>query len=289
MRPDPLECRMPELPEVEAVRRLMQRALVGQRLMEVEVADDPIVFKKTAPETLQAALTGRTVSEIGRRGKYWWLEFEDHPWLFGHLGMSGWIREIGTENARLIEHGKAPRDDENGRPRFLKLRLTTESGRSVVLTDGRRLARAWLADGYGVDPGTAKLGPDAFDAMPSVEGLTAIFGRRKAPIKALLMDQSLLAGVGNYLADEGLYQAGIAPFRPANTLSPNEWEALRTSLLRIMGHAIEVDADYERFPENWLFHFRWGGARGASEIEGQAIERIEVGGRTTAWVPSRQK
>lgn len=277
---------MPELPEVETVRRVMRRALGGKRIARAEVVNDSIVCE-SPPEGIRAALEGATVVEIGRRGKTWWLELDRRPWLGGHLGMSGWIRELGAPTTRLMEHGNAPLDDENGRPRFLKLLLEAEDGARVAFTDGRRLGRLWLMDEG--DARLAKLGPDALDEMPDVDELAALFSRRKAPIKAVLMDQETLAGVGNYLADEALYQAGIAPKRSAASLDKAEVATLRDCLLRVMREAIEVEADYERFPAGWLFLHRWGGKKGSDEIEGQPIVRETVGGRTTAWVPTRQR
>src|SRR3954465_7570465 len=138
---------MPELPEVETVRRIMRRVLKGHKIVDVEVVPDTIIFGSTPPEAFVEALKGRTVTEIGRKGKYWWIELDHKPWLFGHLGMAGWIRELGASTTRLREHGNAPLDDENGRPRFLKFLLTTDEGKRISFTDARRLGRVWLSEG----------------------------------------------------------------------------------------------------------------------------------------------
>lgn len=108
-------------------------------------------------------------------------------------------------------------------------------------------------------------------------------------MKAVLLDQSVFAGVGNYIADEVLYHAEIAPKRHGSSLTPDEVTALHAAIQRVIGHAVEVDADYERFPEEWLFHHRWGGKKGAEQIGAHAIVRETVGGRTTAWVPTIQR
>jgi len=125
--------------------------------------------------------------------------------------------------------------------------------------------------------------------LPSERELGELFGRRRIPIKALLLDQSALAGIGNWIADEVLYQAGIAPKRSAASLTPSEITALRRAIRTVLARAVKVGADYKRFPKSWLFEHRWGGTRGVGRINGQRIVREEVGGRTTAWVPSRQK
>lgn len=280
---------MPELPEVESVRRLMTRVLKGQRVVEVEVAPDEIVLGGVDPAAFRAAIEGRTLQGVGRKGKYWWLDFGEPPVVFGHLGMSGWIRELGQPTIRLKEHGNAPLDDESGRPRFLKLMMTAESGQRIAFTDGRRLARLWLGQSPELDSRVSKLGPDALDELPDVEALLKTLNRRKAPLKALLLDQKLFAGVGNWIADECLYQAGLAPKRTGDTLTRDEVANLRSRLLEILQHAVDVNADKEQFPSGWLFHHRWDGDRGPEVIDGEPIVRETVGGRTTAWVPTRQR
>lgn len=281
---------MPELPEVETVCRTIRHALQGKRITQVEVVADSIVFGSAPPKAVEKALLGRTVKAVGRRGKLFWLSLSgDGPTLFGHLGMSGWVREVGLEGTRLRGHGKAPFDDEHGRPRFLKLAILARSGRGVVLTDPRRLGRVWLGPSPEEDARVKRLGPDAFDDLPSAKELLALFARRKLSIKAVLLDQGTLSGIGNWIADEVLYQSRIAPKRVAASLSATEVAALRRAIVSVLAHAVKVGADYERFPKTWLFEHRWGGTRGAEQIAGQRIVREEVGGRTTAWVPTRQK
>ncbi len=280
---------MPELPEVESVCRLMRRTIQGKPILRVEVVPDEIVLSGHPPEAVHAALHGRTVVNVGRHGKFWWLELDgDGPTVFGHLGMSGWVREVGTDGKRLHSHGKAPLVDANGRPRFMKLLIEVEGG-GVAFTDSRRFARIWLGESSETDKQVKRLGPDAFESLPSAKELVAKLAKRKAPIKAVLLDQKAFAGIGNWIADEVLYQAKIAPKRLASSLSEREVAALRKSIQEVLAHAVEVDADYERFPETWLFEHRWGGGKGAERFVGGEIVRETVGGRTTAWVPERQK
>lgn len=279
---------MPELPEVETVCRIMRRALVGKELTDVEVVDDPIVLSGAPNEMVRQALLGARVTEIGRKGKFWWICTDREQALCGHLGMAGWIRELGKPSGRLLEHGDKPLDDEEGRPRFLKLRLTADDGATIVFTDGRRLGRLWLAADPEADPRIAKLGPDAFLGLPTVGDLEKALGKRSAPIKALLLDQVFLSGIGNYLADEVLYQSRIAPKRAADTLTKKEVAALRDAIVSVLRIAVESDADFDRLPREWLVHHRWGGKRGKPQVDGQPIVRETVGGRTTAWVPARQ-
>jgi formamidopyrimidine-DNA glycosylase len=113
--------------------------------------------------------------------------------------------------------------------------------------------------------------------------------RRQGPIKAALLDQRLFAGVGNWIADEVLYQAGIRPDRRASSLGPGAVRRLRSRLLSIVRRAAAVDADSDRFPRTWLFHHRWGKDADARTSRGERITHTTIGGRTTAWVPKRQR
>lgn len=281
---------MPELPEVETVCRLMRRALQGKRIARVEIVPDSIVFSGLSAKAIENALLGRTVREVGRHGKFFWLTLDgDGPTVYGHLGMSGWVRAVGKQGTRLHGHGDAPFDDDAGKPRFLKLGVSARDGSGFVFTDPRRLGRVWLGPPPDAERRVKRLGRDAFDDLPSAGELCALFGRRRIPIKAVLLDQGALAGIGNWIADEVLYQARIAPKRSAASLTAGEVAALRRAIRSVLARAVEVEADHRRFPKSWLFKHRWGGTRGAEQIGGQAIVREQVGGRTTAWVPTRQK
>ncbi len=281
---------MPELPEVETVCRVMRRVLVGERIARVDVVPDPLVFSGHSPRAIRQALVGRVVEAIGRRGKVFWIDLRGSgPNVFGHLGMSGWIREVGAHGTRLQSQGEAPLDDERGLPRFLRLRIETSGGNAVALTDPRRLGRIWLGASAEKERRIARLGRDAYDDLPSNDELATLLRPRKRAIKAVLLDQTVLAGIGNWIADEVLYQAGIAPARPASSLSASEVSALRNAVRAVLKHAVRVEADARRFPKSWLFEHRWGGSRGADRIGGERILREVVGGRTTAWVPTRQR
>ena len=107
-------------------------------------------------------------------------------------------------------------------------------------------------------------------------------------MKSLLLDQSFAAGVGNWIADEVLYQAGIDPRRRAPSLTDAEARRLRTRLAAIVTRAVDANADDARYPRSWLFHRRWGKHADARTTRGDRIEHLTIGGRTTAWVPAAQ-
>ena len=124
--------------------------------------------------------------------------------------------------------------------------------------------------------------------MPTINQLVRK-GRRKVTAKGLLLDQSFAAGVGNWIADEILYQAEIAPDRRVDELDDAELERIRRRTAAIIKKAVSVNSVSSRFPKTWLFHHRWGRPEDARTSRGEPIEITTVAGRTTAWVPSVQR
>ena len=278
---------MPELPEVEAARTLVMRAARGRRITRVIAADDPIVFEGVPAARFRRALTGRKILGAHRHGKHLWLELDERPWPCFHFGMSGGLYAPDRKAVKLKSsrsHG-----DQTWPPRFMKLRLVLDDGGELVYADARRLGRVRLRHDPAAEPPISRLGFDALVALPTARALADVLATRSAPIKAVLLDQSFSAGVGNWIADEVLYQARIAPGRPARTLSAEEVRRLRAAIRLVVGTAVRLGADGDRFPRSWLFHRRWGRQLGAVTARGQSIRHDTVGGRTTAWVPAVQR
>ena len=281
---------MPELPEVEAARRVAQKVAAGRRIVEAHVADDPIVFEGVAPARVRRALVGRRVKAVRRHGKHLWLELDRRPWPSLHFGMTGGIHLPAGRAVRLVSDGSVDRPDWP--PRFTKLHLRFAGGGELALADGRRLGRIRLRRDPVTEPPISTLGFDALHALPTPARFHALLRERRSPIKVVLLDQSFAAGIGNWIADEVLYQAGIAPKRRASTLSAAEAGRLRTRIRSVIGGAVRAGSDSDRFPRWWLFHRRWGHRRGgppATTVRGEHIRHETVGGRTTAWVPSAQR
>jgi formamidopyrimidine-DNA glycosylase len=265
---------LPELPEVEAARRAVVRHLKGRLVVEVRCAPDPIVLAGGSARRIEKAMRGATILGASRFGKHLWFELDRKPWPVFHFGMTG--------DFHFLREGAAP-------PRFLRLELVLDDSRRFAFTDARRFGRLRLAHDPRNEPPLSGLGHDPFFGLPSLADLHREIGSRTAPIKAVLLDQSTFAGVGNWIADEVLYQAALRPQRPAADLSKVEVGRLRSALLRVIRRAVAVNADSDRFPKGWLFHRRWGRVKGATTVSGAAIVHDTVGGRTTAWVPSRQR
>ncbi len=279
---------MPELPEVEVARRLLERVAQGRRIVGVRCADDPIVFERAPAARIRRALSGRRVVAVRRHGKHLWLELDRRPWPSFHFGMAGGFEAPDDHGARLVSQGKAARRP-GWPPRFTKLELDLDDGGAVAMTDARRLGRIRLRRDPRGEPPMSRLGWDALHELPPPARFAAQLGARGAPVKAVLLDQAFAAGVGNWIADEVLYQARIAPQRRASTLTRAEAEGLRRAIRAVVGTAVRAGADSDRFPRTWLFHYRWGRRADARDARGRAIRHGTVGGRTTAWVPGVQQ
>ncbi|MEM9882754.1 MAG: DNA-formamidopyrimidine glycosylase family protein [Planctomycetota bacterium] len=267
---------MPELPEVECWgRRFAERACRGKTITQAWARpDETIVIEGVSPRKLAAALRGRTVEACHRHGKQmWWTLSGDGPQPLWHFGMSGRF--------------KTPDPDED-RPKFTKIELTFDDGTRLAYVDPRRFGRVRLAENPPNEPPLSDLGPDALDDLPGSRWWYEHLAKRKTPIKALLLNQSFLAGIGNWIADEVLYQAEVAPQRQANKLSHDEIKAIRNKTRYVLTKACAWDADYTHFPDTWLFHHRWGKKDDALTGRGEEIDFDTVGGRTTAWVPKVQ-
>ena len=265
---------MPELPEVERGRKVAEIVALNQRIIHARCANDDIVFCDQSPRTVTRRLKGRTVTAACRHGKQIWLEFDAGPALLLHFGMTGALHAY---------------DQAEQRPKFWKIELEFENGRRLAMPDARRFGRIRMRDDPRNEPPIANLGFDPLLEMPPPAEFAKKLSRRSATIKGLLLDQGFSAGVGNWIADEILYQAGIAPQRRANELDEREVKSVRRCLRSVVYKAVAVDAVSRRFPRTWLFHHRWGKTRGARTARGEAIAFDTVAGRTTAWVPEAQQ
>jgi formamidopyrimidine-DNA glycosylase len=267
-------------------RRLAARVAVGRRIVAVWCAADPIVLERATPARLSGALRGRRVRAARRHGKHLWLELDRRPWLLMHFGMTGGLHAPSRPSLRLRSSRGAPAP--GWPPRFVKLRLTFDDGGELALADARRLGRIRLRHDPRGEPPLSGLGFDALRELPSAARILALLRERTAPMKALLLDQTFAAGVGNWIADEVLYQARIDPHRPARTLSAAEASRLRRRLHAILATAVKLGADGDRYPKSWLFHHRWDHDPLVRTATGARIRWETIAGRTTAWAPSIQ-
>jgi len=209
---------LPELPEVETIKRELAPHVVGRTFASVTICDDKPI-KQPEPERFCQNLAGQRIDRLERRGKYLIFHLSSGQALIVHLRMTG---------ALLLN----PRDPNHARVIF-----HFDDSSQLAFTDRRRLGAIWLAeDAKAV---TRKLGPEPLEAHFTTEILAKLLQKRQAPIKAVLLDQSLIAGIGNMYADEALFLARIHPLRQANSLSHQEVQELYQAIRQVLQKAID--------------------------------------------------
>jgi formamidopyrimidine-DNA glycosylase len=275
---------MPELPEVETIRRQLAPALVGRVLHRLEVLD-PRWCDPAPPEELAAATEGRTIEAVTRRGKYLTLELTDEVYVVMHLRMTG--------NLLLVK----PTDDDPAR-RHLRVRFEIGDER-LLFVDQRRFGTGvvllgadardeYFASRLGVEP----LSPDF-----TADALRLLAKGRRAPVKAFLLTQERIAGVGNIYADEALYRARIHPLRPVGTLRRPQIAELRDAVVASLEAGIDArgatiddfrhsDGARGSFQDRFMVHLREGEPCARC---GTSIRKLRAAGRGTYVCPRCQR
>jgi formamidopyrimidine-DNA glycosylase len=272
---------MPELPEVETVRRRLLSHLSGRTLADVDVLDHRLTDPEP-PEAVAARLQGVRIETIGRRGKYLIAELDDGAALLVHLRMTGNLLWLSAPPAVA--------------PRFLRARALLDDGSYLAYTDVRRFgtwrvaedgAEAWLA---------GKLGPEPLDTWAAAD-LARSFAGRKAPVKAAILDQRVVAGVGNIYADEALFAARIHPAAPAGRLSRARVARLHAAVIAALEAGIEAqgasirdfrtpDGGYGSAQERFAAYGRGGEP---CVICGTPLRRTVIAQRGTSYCPRCQR
>jgi formamidopyrimidine-DNA glycosylase len=271
---------MPELPEVESARTVIERAALEREIVGVDDSDT-YECRPHRPGEIRAAMLGRQFTAVHRRGKSMWLDTSGNGWsaapgpaLGIHLGMSGKI-VIARGRGGDIEGGDYwERGRTSGDYRFTRFSVMFADGESLLLLDPRRLGRVRL------DPPVDALGPDAREI--SRAQFSAAFTRGTAPAKARLLDQDAIAGIGNLLADQVLWQAKINPARPVGDLS----RADTNRLYRAVRYSVEESVTGGGVHTLPILSFRQEGAR--CPRCGAPMVRGKVAGRTTWWCSREQ-
>jgi formamidopyrimidine-DNA glycosylase len=282
---------MPELPEVETIRGQLALLVEGRRLLHVEILD-PRWSRPLAPAELEEALQGRRVERLGRRGKYLVWHLSDDVYLAQHLRMTGAVlADPDPEPAHTRVRVKLGARKGAGRGE--------RGGRKLAIVDPRRFGTGELLLGAEAmeEFFAARLGLEPFEEGFTAEHLRGLAKGRRAPIKALLLDQRKIAGVGNIYADEALFRAGIHPLRAAGTLTMAQWERLRETTIAALSAGIDargatiddfrhVDGVRGSFQHQFLVHMREGEPCGTC---GTTIVKMVAAGRGTYVCESCQK
>ncbi|HMC07277.1 MAG TPA: bifunctional DNA-formamidopyrimidine glycosylase/DNA-(apurinic or apyrimidinic site) lyase [Solirubrobacterales bacterium] len=292
---------MPELPEVETIRRQLEPALRGRRIESAEVLD-PRWSRPVAPREIELALAGRRIERVERRGKYLLLGLDGGRTLAMHLRMTGNVLLAGGEPEVAGGEGAvragAVADEASIAPRHLRAVLRLEGGTRLLFTDPRRF-------GHGVVLGDAeldrylgsRLGVEPLSDALTADELCRLAAGRRAPLKSFLLNQLGIAGIGNIYADEALHRAALHPLSPAGSMKPQDCERLRRGIvealeagLRRGGASVDDYRDARgargTMQDEFLVHAREGAPCPRCGAE---IRRIVVAGRSTYFCPSCQR
>jgi formamidopyrimidine-DNA glycosylase len=264
---------MPELPEVETIRRQLAPHLEGRRIREVEILDARWT-RPLDPEVVRAGLQGAVVQEVLRSGKYLNLVMSDGRHLLMHLRMTGSL---------LFD----PRTE----PLHTRVRFGLDGGHRLLYVDPRRFGTGHLlADAAGRDAYlAARLGAEPFTPAFTAPYLRQAARGRRAPVKAFLLDQRRIAGVGNIYADEALFRAGIHPLRPAGGLTSAQWVRVHAAIEEVLTAGIDsqgatiddfrhLDGARGSFQDRFMVHRRAGEP---CPVCGGPVRKIVAAGRGT--------
>jgi formamidopyrimidine-DNA glycosylase len=276
----------------------LKKHLVGRTIASVRAEEDHLLFDKvgTSASAFKTAMTGKKVLDARQQGKYFWLIMESKPHPLLHLGMTGWIKFSNDDTSAYY---KPKVEETDWPPRFSKFVLDLQGNPKceVAFVDPRRLGRCRLidveADEMRKTSPLKENGPDPVidKDIFTVEWLTQLLRRKKVPVKVLLLDQANISGIGNWVADETMYQAKLHPEQYSNTFSDEQIKRLHDAIVYVCGTAVDALAESDKFPQDWLMKYRWdkGKKNGRKLPNGAKITFLTVGGRTSAVVPSVQK
>lgn len=275
---------MPELPEVETIRRDLAREVEGRWIRNVRIHQEDILLDGEDPAAFAARVSGRRIERLERRAKYLLFRLEGGGVLQVQLRMTGRFA-LGRERPDPEEFG------------HLAAELDLDDGRTLYYDDVRRLGGLRLMSEAGWERAEARLGPEPLSDSFGPSALGAMLAGRRAPVKNLLLDQRLLAGVGNIYATESLHVAAIDPRRPGGGLAPGEVERLARAIRAVLRDALEhagttfrdyraVDGRSGAFQERLRAYAREGEACPRC---GGRVRRIVQAGRSTFFCPDCQE
>jgi formamidopyrimidine-DNA glycosylase len=263
---------MPELPDVEIARRRLERSLAGATIRAAS-CNDRWLLRPRSPAHFSRALAGRTVRSVARRGKWLRLLLDDGTRIFSHLGMTGeWLN---ADDARSEARSERAR---------LDVARDKHGASSVRYLDSRRFGRLVVSERDITE--WTELGPDPLADGIDVSRFAAALQRRRGAIKAVLMDQTVLAGIGNIIATEALWRARMDPRTPSNRVDGAGAARLARALKAEILHELRMRTRSDDYRQN-VFSV-YGRAGEACKRCGTTIQRTVIAGRTTAFCPRCQ-
>ena len=260
---------MPELPEVNTVRKGFAKVALHDRITKVDVHDDKILRNVTVAG-FKKALTGQMFIDTYRQGKYFFGKLDSAKYILFHLGMTGDL---------VYYHSP---DDQ---PKYERFNIQLKSGLILGYDDLRKFSDIRVIENLETYLAEINLGPDAL--LISRQDFKNLYLGKKTPLKSILMNQKLVAGVGNLYADEICFQAKIHPGSTAGALSGKQLNLLYKLMQSILQYACDQDAYYKVYPDNWFWEWRSDEGR---QIKGKGkVAKSTIAGRTTYFVEGYQK
>ncbi len=262
---------MPELPEVEVMRQYFNEAALHQSIAGVEFHDERDKIFKSSRQEISDHLVGEQFSETERIGKYLFAKISNGKWLHLHFGMTGDLEVF---------------NDADALPKYTRFVIVFADGRRLAYRDLRKFGVIEITDSPEAYREKYGLGEDLLKI--SREDFVSALRGRKAPVKSALLDQKHFAGIGNWIADEMLFDCGIHPLSPPAALSEQQLAKLYHSAVSIVKEAIDSDTHYGQFPEHFFVNYRKKGAI-HPDYPHSPVEGLKVGGRGTFIVPEKQQ
>jgi formamidopyrimidine-DNA glycosylase len=258
---------MPELPEVETIRREITPEITGRCLSGITGTRPTVRFQDPG---FRSAVRGRCITGTSRHGKYLFTGLDSGPVLVFHFGMTGDLQYLESDEPE---------------PLYCRATISFRDGSRLAFTDPRRFGRILFAPDKASFLSGRKLGPDAL-SLTADTTLEIIRSFRRG-VKVLLLDQHRLAGIGNIYADEVLFQARIHPLRKANDIVTMEGYGLHAAIRSVLETAVYLSADFDRYPEDWLIPHRACGE--SCPVCKRSVNRVMVAGRYAYFCPSCQQ
>lgn len=259
---------MPELPEVATYQKYFHHTALHKKVTQVAVEDERVVLGSA--EKLSEALKGQTFEDTDRIGKSLFVKLSGGQWMSMHFGMTGRLKYF---------------KDKEDQHRFTKVLFSLDNGYHLAFVCPRILGRVGITDDPATYRNEKKLGEDALKI--SLEEFREQFSGRTGLLKPLLMNQKFVAGLGNWIVDDILYQTALHPETSADQLSDDQIQSVYEKMQYIIKTAIELEANYSDFPDHFLITHREEGAK--STLYNGDIVRMVVGGRGTYLSPEGQK
>ena len=261
---------MPELPDVEVFRRYLDAHGLHRQIAAVDTHGGQDLLEEVSPQQLGKVLTGHSLTATRRHGKYLFAEIGGDGALVLHFGMTGLLEAY----------------DQGEPPSHTRMRLDFADGGHLAFRNQRKLGLVTVTDSAEAFIADKQLGPDALEAVPDPAALKKALAGRRGGLKSTLMNQAVLAGIGNDYSDEVCFQARLDPRLKVDQLGDRALERLHEAIRRVLREAIDAEADPERMPQDFLLPRREAGA--VCPRCGGRIAKLRISGRSGYWCPRCQ-